>query len=140
MLQGQALTLLSSYSRPGCALLLAILKTSSLVFLPHLLITLITTQYQKFKYSFSLFIDWLRTAKLTLEQFPRSVGLVIKTLHPSITLPFSREKPNSIPPDLLRFFNQFSTMMQPKKDIVVAVDFGTTFSGVAWAQTSNVSE
>lgn len=30
-------------------------------------------------------------------------------------------------------------MTEEKNHIVVAVDFGTTFSGVAWAQVSNVN-
>jgi hypothetical protein len=51
--------------------------------------------------------------------------------------------------DLLSFFSHSSTpsqslqssiMTQPKKDIVVAIDFGTTFSGIAWAHTANVVE
>lgn len=30
-------------------------------------------------------------------------------------------------------------MASTKRSIVMAVDFGSTYSGVAWAQTSNVS-
>jgi hypothetical protein len=55
-LQSQAPSLLNSYSRLNSTLLLAYLKTSSLVLLSHLLVT---RQHQNFKYNSSLFGGWL---------------------------------------------------------------------------------